>query len=519
MSKLRNLLNPGELVVPIPIGVIMTLQYNREGNLEKVFTGLKDDRIDVTKTKLVDFVNNRTVPTKIHILNGTTFVEGVLYTGDIQTKKSWEDQGTLNEILFAKYSKNPEMFNFFGMNIFSEAINIVGAASSTLYLKTCGFNTLNGFLLPVGDTDALVSTFVNGDLYPFLKVAFGFFVFGREEKYVDGCLNQHIVHKVTKFTDINGYIKAEITFKESSLFVDYSDIVKYRISRNTTIIADSDGVIVFCFGGNGNPASTISCDCCGKLIVVPESGLVQCTDAHCPSTLYPAITQFIHKLSLFQMEQDKFEEHLESRDIFCISDLFGLDEYKDVKIHTTIGKLLRALIPFKLIPNDEIIEIFVNRCLNSADTVKYYADNPDRIGTDLNIQHRDLNRLVCWLSDGYNVTDLKTLLISSNIIYDDVDRSFDGPPIFRGKKIYLTGKFIHGSIIDVCMILQSYAATVTTAFSIDVDCVIVGGMNEDTDGSSIFIAEQQHIPIFEELEFFKQYDIDADIEQFGSGAV
>ena len=51
-----------------------------------------------------------------------------------------------------------------------------------------------------------------------------------------------------------------------------------------------------------------------------------------------------------------------------------------------------------------------------------------------------------------------------------------------------------------------------------------GGMHryivvQDTDGSSIFIAEQQHIPIFEELEFFKQYDIDADIEQFGGGAV
>lgn len=518
MSTLRNLLNPGELIVPIPIGVIMTLQYNRDGNLEKVYTGLKDERIDITKSKLIDFINNGTVPARIHIKNGTTFVEGVLYTGDIQTKKSWDDQGTLNEILLSKYSKNHEMFNFFGVNIISQALNIVGPTASTRYLKTCGFHTMNGFMLPIGDTDALVNTFIMSEMYPFLKVAFGYYVFGNEEKYVDGGLNQHIVHKVRKFTDINGYIKAEIEFKDSKLYVDYSDIVKYHISRNTTCILDSESSIVFCFGGNGIPASTIACDCCGKMLTVPESGLVQCPDAHCPSTLYPAVNQFLHKLSMDSMEPEKFAEHIEARDIFCISDIFGLDEYKDSKLHTTIGKMLRALIPFKLIPNDEIIEIFVNRCMNSADTVRYYTDNPDRIGTDLQIQHRDLNRLVCWLSDGYNATDLNALLVSSNIIYDDIDRSFDGPPIFRGKKIYVTGKFIHGSIIDVCMILQSYAAIATTAFSIDVDCVIVGGMNEDTDGSSLRIAEQQHIPIFEELEFFKQYEIDADIEQFGSGA-
>ena len=71
-----------------------------------------------------------------------------------------------------------------------------------------------------------------------------------------------------------------------------------------------------------------------------------------------------------------------------------------------------------------------------------------------------------------------TKISCDKFIFDTVEKSFDGPPIFRGKKVYVTGRFIHGTIIDVCNIIQSYAATATTVFSTDVNCVLVGGMNE-----------------------------------------
>lgn len=513
--SMRNLLKAGELVVPVPIGVLMTLQYNVDGNLEKVYAGIQDDRTDITKSKLVQMIGNKTVPAKIHIKGGTTFVEGVLYTGDIQTKKSWDSTGTLNEIMLGKYSKNPELFNFFGANIHSQAIIISGSINIVRYLKTTGFNILNGFVLPIGNTDALVDNFIHSDMYPFLKVAMGYYSISASARYISDGVHQNIVHSVTRFTDSNGYIKSKIDFKESSLYADYSDVVRFRISRGTTVILDSENIITFCFGGKDIPASSIQCECCGKLINVPNSGFVQCSDPHCPSLMFPYVNQFLHKMSLDYMSQDKFEEYVSSKKLLRISDVLELPEYSDITIHTTLCSLIRSLIPYKLISTDNVISIFANKCLNSRDTMTYYINNPDKIASDLNITDKDVNRLVCWLSDDYNAFELKTLMLSDRIIFDTVERSFDGPPIFRGKKIYVTGKFIHGSIIDICMILQSYAAEAVMTFSLDVDCILVGEMNEDTDGHSITLARSYNIPVFSEMEFFSEYEIDEDLAENG----
>ena len=514
--SVRNLLKAGELIAPVPIGVLMTLQYNREGNIEKVYTGIGDERVDVTKSKLMQMITNHTVPSRIHIKNGTTFVEGVLYTGDIQTKKSWDSAESLNDILFAKYSKNPEMFNFFGANIKSLAVNIAGSINITRYLKTTGFNVLNGFILSIGDTDALIKNFIDGDMFPFMKVAMGYYAYGATARYVSGGVHQHVVHEVDRYTDINGFIKCKVDFKDFCIYLDYSDIVKYRISRGTTIILDESNSLVFCFGGKDTPASNIKCDCCGKLIVTPDSGFVQCGDPHCPSMLYPKIQQFMHKLGIVpEMKEQEFRSHIEKKEILSLSDVLNLPEYDGVKIHTSISNVLRAMIPYKLIGQDTIITMFVNKCTNSIESVTYYADHPDMIGTDLNITDIGLNRLVCWLSDSWNVNEFKEMLVCDKFIFDTVEKSFDGPPIFRGKKVYLTGSFIHGTIIDVCNIIQSYAATATTVFSTDVNCVLVGGMNEETDGTSLQIAMQHRIPVMTEQDFFKEYDIDTDLIQNG----
>lgn len=512
--SLRNLLKAGELVAPVPIGILMTLQYNTDGNLEKVYTGIGDDRTDVTKSKLIPMINNKTVPAKIHIKTGTTFVEGVLYTGDIQTKKSW-DSDSLVDLLFGKYTRNPEIFNFFGANIKSLAINIKGSINVTRYLKTSGFHTLNGFIMPIGNTEALIKNFIDGDMFPFMKVAMGYYSYGAEAKYISGGIHQHVVHNTERFTDINGYIKSEIDFKDFKLYLDYSDIVKYRISRGTTVILDDENRIVFCFGGKDTPASNIKCNCCGKLITVPDSGFVLCTDAHCPSMLYPQITQFTHKLGIREMEETRFRELVEEKKLHCVADVLDLPEYLGVKIHTNISTLLRALIPYRLLGTNDLIDIFVNKCTNSIDTITYYTDNPDRITSDLNITDIGVNRLVCWLTDTWNATEFKSLMVSDKFVFDSAERSFDGPPIFRGKKIYVTGKFIHGSIIDVCNILQSYAAEATMIYSADVNCVLIGGVNEDNDGVSIQHARNNRIPVYQELEFFNEYDIDTDLQQNG----
>ena len=188
--SLKNLFKAGELVIPVPIGVLMTLQYNSEGNLEKIYTGIKDDRIDITRERLIQFANNGTVPPKIHITNGTTFIEGVLYTGNVMSRKTWNSPKTLYDVLLDKYTDDHTQFNFFGFNIYSYAIAINGSISIHKFLRTNGFHTLEGFLLPIGDTDALAKNFVNSDAFPFLKVAMGYVTIGTDVKYHSSGVSQ-----------------------------------------------------------------------------------------------------------------------------------------------------------------------------------------------------------------------------------------------------------------------------------------------------------------------------------------
>ena len=42
----RNLLNPGDYVLAVPVGVHLTLEYNTSGNLARVYTGFEFNRVD-----------------------------------------------------------------------------------------------------------------------------------------------------------------------------------------------------------------------------------------------------------------------------------------------------------------------------------------------------------------------------------------------------------------------------------------------------------------------------------------
>ena len=48
-------------------------------------------------------------------------------------------------------------------------------------------------------------------------------------------------------------------------------------------------------------------------------------------------------------------------------------------------------------------------------------------------------------------------------------------------------------------------------FNTAVDCVVIGSLREDVDGKAVQKARQMQIPIFEEAEFFRNYEIDTDL--------
>ena len=515
----RNLLNPGDYVLAVPVGVHLTLEYNTSGNLARVYTGFEFNRVDETKKLMIPLIQNDTVPSKIHVVNGKTWITGVLYTGKVLS-----NPGTLPDSVIDDYVKlylsNPEHFNFFAGTIESTAVPYKGANQMTQALTIDKFHLLPGRIVPANISETVFNEWLSSDRFPFVNSVISDCIIFRKDSilYESLELSQFVVDHVERFVDDNGFIKGRVynTYNNTPIIYDYSDIVRMRICSNTLLILDANNQPVHAkyIGSkkHNSLSNQLTCRFCGKSFVIPNTGLVQCPNLHCTSRLFSKVIQFLSVLNLEIPDKSVILKWISSKAIICIPDILVLEDYKRIKINTTIADILRALVSVKLIPNPEIFTLFANACNNAVDSVRYYAQNPDGISIDLNLHHPDTNKLRTWLSDACNVSDLITVLDSPQLVLHKSNRKFNGAPIFRDKLICITGDFIHGSISDILAILSSYSANVTTVYQSTVDCVLVGGKQENVNGKFIASAHAENIPVMDESEFFAAYDIDTDLK-------
>ena len=505
-------------MIALPVGVHITLQYNVSGNIEKVYTGFKDERKDVTDTLMPTLLKNNTVPAKIHITKGTSWVYGVLYTAELFAEPG-NLPGCVESKLLDTYLNNSVQFNFFAANMNSTAADFKGPTPIRQCLTIAKFKILPGWLVPSNISDAVLYDWLHKDSFPFNPdVVSDYVVFRKGDIFnLSAGLKQFIVNKVKKYTDVNGYVKGTIykTDKES-ISVDYSDIVTYNIQPNSLVIMNSNNEIVYTQATDNKKrdkrSNVLSCSYCGKSFNVPKTGYVQCTDIHCSSRLVPRLKQFMSVVKLPPVPDDVLSAYISSKDITCIPDLLLIEDYKDIKLEITLAQLLRSLVPVSLISRDDIFVYFANACNNNAKTFRYYIHHPDMIESDLGIKHIDLNKLFAWLMDGYNLSDLTTLLDSHQFILKNAEQKFEGAPIFRGNTIYITGEFVHGTTSDIISILNSYSAKVVTQFSDNVDWVVIGDTQDSIDGKSLNAARALGISIATESQFFNHYGIDDDLK-------
>lgn len=511
--NVRNLLKPGEYVYPIPVGALLTLQYNVNGNLEKVYSGLDDDRVDRTSELMIQMLNNKTVPAKLKIAGGTSLVLGVLYTGNIPTESA--DSKEFQESIIAGYKKKADAYNFFAFSIDCTASRISGALSNQSTLAMNGFQHLTAVIVPANPTDMVVRDWLSNNYWKYIQnVCMGFYKLSSTPEFVPVDFRAAVVESIDKTVSETGAIMAIIRcIGGMVLSVDYSEIILKNIHPKDFFFADYNNAIAFVSHSSAKPVSNwMTCDCCGRRFTVSGAGEVHCPDSSCMSNKYPALQRFLMAFGLPTMNYADYINNVASGNLTSIPDILLMEPYKDAEIQTSISKILRALVPVRLIPRGEIFTLIENGVMNKVKTLIFYIDHPDKIGSDLGIHHPDLNRFIVWASDGGNVSDLKTILLSKQIKITNENRAFDGAPILRNKKICITGLFIHGDYADIIGILRSYAAEATTALSADCDCVLVGDTGEEIDGQVLKEAKRLNIPIFYEVAFFKHYEIDSDLQ-------
>lgn len=510
--NMRNLLKAGSFVYAVPVGTPMTLQYNVDGNLEKVHIGIGENLKDVTKEIMVFMIEKKTVPPHLKVAGGTTFVSGVLYSGAIPDAEM--SMAELQNYMYEQYKADPGKYNFFGFDIDCTATRISGGLSMQSTLAMNKFNTLQVQTVPAVPTDETVNMWLHSQYWNFIPgLCMGFYCTITDPKYIPMNIQSIVVKKIERITDENGIIKAIINSSTGiRLNVDYSKIVNSNIAIGDTLYLDYNNDIAFIMHKKpGIVSDTISCDFCGRRFKVPHFGEVMCPDAHCLSKVYPTIQRFLSAFGLPTLEYNRYKALVDSNEITTFSDVMLLPEYKDVVIETTLGKLMRALISTRLIRSSDVLTQFADATQNNIKTFIFYLDHPDKIARDLNIHHVDTNRMVAWISDSENASTLKTLVMSENFKINKTDTRFEGAPILRNKKLCITGSFIHGDYSEVSAILRSYSAEVTTEFDADCSAVIIGGMQENTSGEILKAAKSLSIPVFDETAFFDRYEIDSDL--------
>ena len=433
---IRNLIQPGQYVMPVPHGLLITARYNEKGILDQVT--LSNQEV-MSVAEFHALYSSKVIPVKINLTGGAQWVFGVLYCGKVFPCDGSHDLEYQKAVL-NYFVKNPKEFNFFAGYMKSNSVMIVGAQQNRRWLASNGFNVLNGWLAPAEvSKQSIENTIQFAGRFPYIyPLVSGYIIFDRS-----GCqfnstnLSFHSVEDAKKFADQYGHIKYEMHCPNNVLLIsDYSDAVTYDIVPNTNVVCDNYGSIIYSYNHTSklHLSGTISCQYCGKQIVLPKTGECMCSNTHCLSRMYPVIEHFLAHYDIPMISYEEYESRISHGDITCLTDIFYLDAYHDLKIRTSLTDLLIAMIPVNVIANTQVISSFTQHCNNNVNTFSYYAEHPEDILKDFHLSGRDISALIKWLQDDENLLMLNTLLDMKENIIISQDKKFDGDPIFRGKK-------------------------------------------------------------------------------------
>lgn len=515
-------LKAGEYVTVVPFSLPITLQYDDKGLIQKVYVNHEMTEChDMTAQFLPLILKNKQVPNKISIAGNTSYIRGAFVTEDI-TASLKKHPESLEAELIQMYVADPTSFKFYAGDVNSKGVTFKGAVATRQWLSSARFTLLPGYVVPQGITEDKFRSMVAQN-YPFTYPLISSYIVYHSDysiSYPKIQLSQDVATSIeTTYNEI-GDIISNISYADStSQQVPYSTVVKFNILPESLVIRNSEHAIIHSIAPKAAKKSDrlsnkLQCSCCGRMIVVPSTGNVRCSDPQCNSVLYPRVLQLCKCLDAPMMSFDAYKK-LTSQlgSIFSILDVLDSDKYKDLQFDVTLAQGLRAVVPKTILPNMRQINQICDNCSNSLQTFEYYIHHPDKLQVDFDLDIHVFSKFFTWIQDSDNVSDIIEFFKLPNVHIVQQVKKFDGAPIFRDKLIMLTGSFIRGSVDDISSILRSYAAEVTTELSDAVNCVIIGDTQENVDGHAVIDARRRRVPIMTESEFFTQYDIDNDLAQ------
>lgn len=523
----KNFLHSGDLLSLVPAGLEVTLVYDEEGRLQRILKGYQDDGKDISAEILPAIRDQQIVPLQISVKRGSTLVKGVFCLDDVVFASG--SLSTVSDEAVKCAINTRSKVTFYAGNVSSFATAFRGGNPIRQWLKLAGFNLLSSYVVPAQMSEEVFDSFAQRDALCTHNVYSSYMIY-RGNQFIVYSLNLRsaVVSDVTMYQSVGGFFRGLVLAGSEEFDVTWTQVVRDNIHPDSLIIVDSSKTIVSCVNSGvvvrnstiqscaitSSVSEVVSCPLCHKLVRVPKSGQFICDDPQCISHRYLDTIHFLENFNLPTISYDRYIEIAKNLGLlYSVLDLFDIEEYRDCKVSASLPVVIDAMIPTSLHVDFEVLRTICNECNNVVSTIEYYLRNADRIPIELHINADDVHNLVEWLSDISNATEVSSAFHHSNITLVYQDRKFCGLPMLRNDSICLTGKFSHGPHTEVAAILRSYSATVTDDVTDDTTWLIVGDMQEGTDARKVAAAHKINAKVISESEFFRRYDIDADLGQ------
>lgn len=508
----RNLLQPGESVCPIPLGIPVKVNYGPKGTIEAVLTSSDnsdnyENRLDLYSI-LVKYSN---IPTRVPTLGGTVCVHGVVYV--VNSYKACGNLRNDFESIIISEAQNLGRCKFYAGYVESTSITFTGSMQRHTWLKSQRFDTLPLTIVPYDNVDKWLHQFISAS--PFnLNTLIGFYGEYKSKFSIHELgLYQDKVESINTYLDKNGYVMAKIGFTElDPIYTSLYSIKQKNLAVGDYVVVDLNlhkinAVII----RSDNPKkldeyTVYKCPVCSKRYSVDEEFKV-CPNPQCPSTMYCDVVQFFETLNLPVISYDDFSKYVNDKKLNKFGDILLLPEYSECQIFVSLYDFLDAIIPNDKVRNRDSIWELYTKCNGSWDSIVYYLNHPNDIISDLRIEFTDL---IHWLKAPGNVDRIFDIFNYSNVSITPEVKKFEGSPIFRNKSIYLTGQFRRGNYAEISGILSSYSASLVTNWE-DADCCLVGDIPSDVNGYAVRGCKSKGIPVFFESEFFNLYELDSEM--------
>lgn len=516
----RNFLSNCEYVSVVPVGILITLQYDAKGRIEKILHGATEGGEDVSSEYLKIVLEKGLVPRTLLVTGGRTWVSGVFYT---RVHSFLNKDGILPECIYTDlkkaFLKSPEKFVFAACSAKSLATVFQGSLAVRQWLAASGFNLLPGTplssdVLQEENFRSRLEKFLGEDKYFDFPLIAGYCVYSNgKPTYHPANMRIEVVKSFSQCTDYHGHILMKIN---DNMTIDYNQCVNhYCVEKGTALLIDYYGEVIHSYK-NGmssvqNKQESIKCPVCGNMFVPRLGTDTVCTDPHCNSRLFIPTNNMLCAYKLPKLSYEKYQSVCKDygRE-FSIPDVLNLPEY-NYAINVDLPTLLYGIIPRDVMADYNSIKLLCNRCYNNPDNMMYQMSNPGVLAKNSDIP--EVSNLVVWVRDERNLKDIEKLLNNKNIVICDTNRQFNGAPVLRNVKAFITGDFLHGTSQDIRSIISSYSGSYVNQVA-DCNVVIVGGTQMNIDGRAIKYARDKGLTILDENTFFSRYSIDEDLDSY-----